>query len=169
MDQNLYLSCSIEIIMEIINICNCATFLGGYSPILQEKTTDFILQYILNFLQLSFIIYNLGVEKKRKINTKHQINFHENIKKLLKIDPEYPLNELFLPHILKNGQLVGTIRLLSNLVHINERAQSHFEENLQYFRIILSLTHESEEQITMKNWAVIFIKNVSERSEIMRG
>lgn len=59
--------------------------------------------------------------------------------------------------------------MLSNLVHINEVAQKYFEENIKYFRIIMSLTHEFESQLTMKNWAIVFLRNVAERSAIMRA
>lgn len=33
----------------------------------------------------------------------------------------------------------------------------------------MSLTHEFESELTMKNWAIVFLKNVSERSAILRG
>lgn len=55
------------------------------------------------------------------------------------------------------------------MVHINEVAQKYFEENIKYFRIIMSLTHEFESQLTMKNWAIVFLRNVAERSAIMRA
>ena len=70
---------------------------------------------------------------------------------------------------LEEGQLVSIIRMLSNLVHINEVAQKYFEENIKYFRIIMSLTHEFESQLTMKNWAIVFLRNVSERSTVLRS
>jgi len=34
--------------------------------------------------------------------------------------------------------------------------------------MILSLTHDSVSQATMKEWAIMFIRNVSEWSEILR-
>lgn len=35
--------------------------------------------------------------------------------------------------------------------------------------MILSLTHDSVSQITMKEWAIMFIRNVSEWSPILRN
>jgi hypothetical protein len=67
-------------------------------------------------------------------------------------------------NMIEDGQLTSIVRILSNLVHINEEAQKYFEDNLEYFRMIMSLTHESEAQMTMKNWAIVFLRNVSERS-----
>ena len=93
------------------------------------------------------------------------INYKENLSKLLETEKIEVTNY---ERLIYDGQLVNIIRLLANLVHISEEGQNYFEENLQYFRIILSLTHESESQLTMKNWAIVFIRNVSEKSAIMR-
>lgn len=67
-----------------------------------------------------------------------------------------------------DGQLVGILRLLVNLVHINHRAQIPFEADPRYLHIILSLTHDSVSQITMKEWAIMFIRNVCEWSQKLR-
>jgi hypothetical protein len=70
--------------------------------------------------------------------------------------------------MLANGQLVSILRLLTNLVHINHRAQIPFEVEPKYLHMILSLTHDSVSQATMKEWAIMFIRNVSEWSEKLR-
>jgi hypothetical protein len=57
---------------------------------------------------------------------------------------------LKLDRLLANGQLVSLLRLLSNLVHINHRAQIPFENDPKYLHMILSLTHDSVSQATMK-------------------
>lgn len=66
------------------------------------------------------------------------------------------------------GQLVLILRLISNLVHINRRAQIPFEKDFKYIHMIMGLTHDSASQITIKEWAVLIIKNVTEWSEILR-
>ena len=93
------------------------------------------------------------------------INYQENLCKLLEINK---IEAKDYTKLIYEGQLANIIRLLSNLVHISEEGQKYFEEDLRYFRLILSLTHESESQLTMKNWAIVFIRNVSERSAVMR-
>ena len=70
---------------------------------------------------------------------------------------------------LEDGQLVSIIRVLCNLVHINGEAQKYFEENMEYFRMVMCLTHENESQMTMKQWAIVFLRNVAERSNILRA
>jgi hypothetical protein len=62
------------------------------------------------------------------------------------------------------GQLVLLLRLFTNLVHINHRAQIPFEKEPKYLHMILSMTHNSISQSTMKEWAIMFIRNVSEWS-----
>jgi hypothetical protein len=75
---------------------------------------------------------------------------------------------LHLERILANGQLVSLMRLLANIVHINHRAQKPFENDPKYLHMVLSLTHDSVSQATMKEWAIMFIRNVSEWSEKLR-
>ena len=48
---------------------------------------------------------------------------------------------------------------MTNLIHINNEALGYFENNVKYVHMIMSLTHDSEMNLTMKNWAVLFIKN----------
>lgn len=66
------------------------------------------------------------------------------------------------------GQMVFLLRLLTNLVHINHRAQVPFEKEPKYLHMIMSLTHDSISQATMKEWAIMFIRNVTEWSEKLR-
>lgn len=63
---------------------------------------------------------------------------------------------------------MGLLRLLTNLVHINHRAQIPFENDAKYLHMVLSLTHDSVSQATMKEWAIMFIRNVSEWSDKLR-
>ncbi len=56
---------------------------------------------------------------------------------------------------------------MTNLIHINNEALKYFENNLKYVHMIMSLTHDSEMNLTMKNWAVLFIKNSCD-SQILR-
>lgn len=60
------------------------------------------------------------------------------------------IKALKLDRLLSNGQLVSILRLLTNLVHINHRAQIPFEKDPKYLHMILSLTHDSVSQATMK-------------------
>ena len=78
------------------------------------------------------------------------------------------LKGLVLEQVLAPGQLVSLCRLLSNLVHISQRAQAAFEKDAKYLHMVLSLTHDSVSQATMKEWAIMFIRNVSEWSPILR-
>lgn len=63
---------------------------------------------------------------------------------------------------------MSVLRLLTNLVHINQRSQVPFEEEPKYLHMVLSLTHDSVSQATMKEWAIMFIRNVSEWSHKLR-
>lgn len=70
--------------------------------------------------------------------------------------------------MLAPGQLVQLLRLLTNLVHINHRSQVPFEKDPKYLHMIMSLTHDSVSQATMKEWAIMFIRNVTEWSQQIR-
>lgn len=56
------------------------------------------------------------------------------------------------------------LRLLSNLIHINPTNQKFFEVNFKYLYYCMCLTHIDPEQQTMREWALIFIRNVCEVS-----
>lgn len=43
--------------MNIISVVNCCNFLGGYIPQLQKKTTKLAMEFGLQFLELSYLIY----------------------------------------------------------------------------------------------------------------
>lgn len=66
------------------------------------------------------------------------------------------------------GQLVSLLRMLTNLVHISHRGQAPFERDPKYLHMIMSLTHDSVSQATMKEWAIMFIRNVTEWSQHLR-
>lgn len=57
-----------EAVLNIIGIINCCTFLGGYSRKLQKKTTDLVMSNALEFLEISYIIYELCHAKKKNIS-----------------------------------------------------------------------------------------------------
>lgn len=140
-------------------------------PDIQKMTSDAIMPTMLEFLEISYLIYELGhVRKSKKVVL--QGEFNNNLHKLLFPDSPNPLETIEdsrgekLP--LEVGQLVSIIRVFANLVHINTAAQEWFEKDLRYFRIVMSLTHEDERQLTMKQWAIVFLRNVAERSLLLR-
>jgi len=62
--------------------------------------------------------------------------------------------------------LVLVLRLLNNLVHINNRAQAIFEKDPKYLHMIMSLSHDTATQATMREWSILFIKNVSDNEKL---
>lgn len=61
------------------------------------------------------------------------------------------------------------LRLLSNLIHINPHNQKFFEQHFKYLYACMSLTQIDPDQQTMREWALIFIRNVCEVSEELRA
>ena len=154
---------------------NSLLFIGGYNNPLQTVITMALLgtdSLLLLHLELSYLLYRNLQSSRFKTKMKMMVDMEVEVKaKLLAATSlqDYPVEEievkdLCLDKILAEGQLVLLLRLLTNLVHINHAAQVPFEKETKYMHIILSLTHDSASQITMKEWAIMFIRNVAEGS-----
>lgn len=53
--------------MNIIAIVNCANFLGGYNARIQKKTAKLAHHFVFEFLELSYLVYELCHAKKKNI------------------------------------------------------------------------------------------------------
>ena len=84
-------------------------------------------------------------------------------------DLDINIKKLSLETVLGPGQLVLLLRMITNLVHINHRAQIPFEEDNKNLHMIMGRTHESATQATMSEWAIMFIRNVTEMSEKLKS
>lgn len=80
--------------MEVVAVLNCCNFLGGYNSQLQKRTSMAVMELALEFLELSFLIYELFQAKKRNIEVKIQD----------KLRGDYAAN---LDRILKGEETIG--------------------------------------------------------------
>lgn len=101
-----------------------------------------------------------------------EVHARSKLLSLIQIEVEnkdIDFRKLKLERLLIPGQLVSLLRMLTNLVHISHRGQAPFERDPKYLHMIMSLTHDSVSQATMKEWAIMFIRNVTEWSERLRN
>lgn len=56
--------------MNILAIGNCCVFLGGYSFQIQKSTVKLVMDFALEFLEISYLIYELCHAKKKNIQIK---------------------------------------------------------------------------------------------------
>ena len=168
---------TVDILTEIGHLLNSILFIGGYNSQVQQFIADALLEVdstLLEYFELSYLLYR-NIESTRytsKVEIVSEMG-KEALKKLFKL---YSISQegivrvkgLELEKILAPGQLVLLLRLFTNMVHINHKAQIPFEKDSKYIHMIMSLTHDSATQATMKEWAIMFIRNVSEWSEILR-
>lgn len=81
--------------MTIIGIINCCNFLGGYNGELQQKTVKMVGEFALEFLELSYLIYEICHARKRNIELKElKINYIDNLLKILNKSEDELSNKL---------------------------------------------------------------------------
>ena len=84
----------IECLLSIMGILNCALFLGGYNKQLQLLTAKTIMPIMLEFLEISYVIYELYHVAKKNQKVTLQVHFTNNLNKLLKIEGDHSAQDL---------------------------------------------------------------------------
>ena len=75
----------LDCLLSVMGIVNCCIFLGGYTQQIQLITTARIMPTMLEFLEISYLIYEIWRPNRKLQKITMQTHFSNNLNKLLNL------------------------------------------------------------------------------------